>query len=387
MRQRRETPQSVYIHIPFCTNKCHYCDFNSYVLKGQPVDAYLDALEREMEATIASVPPQVIQTIFVGGGAPTVLTPPQMIRLLQMIQSFFPERAEHYEFTVEANPGTTNEELLHVMRAGGVNRLSLGVQSFEPKHLSAIGRIHSVEDVERSIEQARSANFSNLSIDLMFGLPNQSLAELNHSLHRALALQLPHYSIYGLKIEEHTLFHTLYERGELPLPTEEVEVEMFQSIMEQMSIAGLRQYEISNFAKEGLESKHNSVYWRNYSYYGLGAGAHGYVSGIRHLNHKGIQAYIDATVNGLPQFERFEVTEAVAMEDFMMVGLRMLSGVERREFALQFDASLEDTFGHIIHRLMRDGMIVTTEHGYRLSEQGILLGNEVFASFVQAIEL
>jgi putative oxygen-independent coproporphyrinogen III oxidase len=387
MRQRRETPQSVYIHIPFCTNKCHYCDFNSYVLKGQPVDAYLDALEREIEATVASVPPQLIHTIFVGGGTPTVLTPPQMTRLLQMIQRYFPQRQNTYEFTIEANPGTTNEDLLHAMREGGVNRLSLGVQSFDSKHLSAIGRIHSVADVERSIEQARSANFSNLSIDLMFGLPNQTLSELNESLRRALALRLPHYSIYGLKIEEHTLFHTLYERGELPLPTEEVEVEMFHSIMEQMSAAGLRQYEISNFAKEGLESKHNSAYWLNYSYYGLGAGAHGYVRGVRHLNHKGIQAYIDATVDGLPQVERFEVTEAVAMEDFMMVGLRMLSGVDRREFALQFDANLEDTFGHIIHRLMRDGMLVLTEHGYRLSEQGILLGNEVFASFIQAIEL
>jgi putative oxygen-independent coproporphyrinogen III oxidase len=382
VRQRNETPEAVYIHIPFCTNKCHYCDFNSYVLKGQPVDEYLDALERELEETVNKAPPGVIRTVFVGGGTPTVLTPPQMERFLRSIRTYFPQLSSDYEFTLEANPGTTDLEKLQTMLEGGVNRLSFGVQSFDASLLHAIGRIHSVDDVYRSIENARTAGFSNLSIDLIFGLPNQTLEQMRDTLDRALALELPHHSIYSLKVEENTLFHTLYERGELPLPKEEDEVDMFRLIMDRMRSAGYEQYEISNFAKPGFHSKHNTVYWRNESYYGLGAGAHGYVHGSRHVNVKGIQPYIEAARVGLPLLERFEVEPSEAMEDFMMVGLRLLQGVLRDDFYAQFGKPLEDVFGDPIERLLQQRLIERTQGGYRLSENGILLGNEVFGAFL-----
>ncbi|TLS53741.1 oxygen-independent coproporphyrinogen III oxidase [Paenibacillus antri] len=384
MRQRTETPEAVYLHIPFCTNKCHYCDFNSYVLKGQPVHEYLDALEREMEATAKAVPPGAIRTVFVGGGTPTVLTPEQMERFLKSVRTYFPNLAEGYEFTMEANPGTTDLEKLQAMREGGVNRLSFGVQSFDTGLLHAIGRIHSVDDVYRSLENARAAGFANVSIDLIFGLPNQTIAQMNETLDRALELKLPHHSIYNLKVEENTLFHTLYERGELPLPKEEDEVEMFHLIMSRMREAGYEQYEISNFAKPGFESKHNTVYWRNESYYGLGAGAHGYVRGARHVNVKGIQPYIDATKQGLPLLEKFDVDPDEAMEDFMMVGLRLLRGVDRADFRAQFGRELEDVFGETIGRLQGQGMLEPTEGGWRLAPNGVLLGNEVFGAFLGA---
>jgi putative oxygen-independent coproporphyrinogen III oxidase len=382
MRQKQETPEAVYIHIPFCTNKCHYCDFNSYVLKGQPVEAYLEALEREMEATVKAVPPSTVRTVFVGGGTPTVLTPPQMERFLRSVRTYFPSFSDDYEFTLEANPGTTDLEKLQAMREGGVNRLSFGVQSFDSSLLHAIGRIHSVDDVYRSIENAQVAGFTNISIDLIFGLPNQTVAQMNETLDRALELNLPHHSIYGLKVEENTLFHTLYERGELPLPKEDDEIEMFRLTMNRLRLGGYEQYEISNFAKPGYHSKHNTVYWRNESYYGLGAGAHGYVHGARHVNVKGVQPYMDATLQGLPILEKSEVEEVEAMEDFMMVGLRLLQGVRRADFTAQFGCELHSVFGPTIERLKGQGLLEESLDGVRLSEKGILLGNEVFGAFL-----
>ncbi|AFC32289.1 oxygen-independent coproporphyrinogen III oxidase [Paenibacillus mucilaginosus 3016] len=381
-----QTPAAVYIHIPFCTNKCHYCDFNSYVLKGQPVMDYLEALEREMAETVRLVPPGEIQTIFVGGGTPTVLTPPQMKVFLDSVKRYFPDWSEHIEFTMEANPGTTDLEKLQAMREGGVNRISFGVQSFDNGLLEGIGRIHNTDDVYRSLENARKAGFTNLSIDLMFGLPGQTPEIMQDTLTKALALDLPHYSIYSLKVEENTLFHTLYQRGELKLPEEEAELEMFLALMERLKSEGYGQYEISNFARPGYESRHNAMYWRNQSYYGLGAGAHGYVHGLRHVNIKGVQPYIDATRKGRPLLSTEEILADEAMEDFMMVGLRMLQGVKRDDFETQFGVSLESVFGDVLGKLCGKGLLENTGDGYRLSSQGILLGNEVFGEFLGLAE-
>ncbi|MBD0379071.1 radical SAM family heme chaperone HemW [Paenibacillus sedimenti] len=375
-------PTAVYIHIPFCTNKCHYCDFNSYVLKGQPVMEYLDALEREMELTVRENPPAKVETIFVGGGTPTVLLPDQMERFLLMVRTYFPADSSEVEFSMEANPGTTDEDKLAVMKEGGVNRISFGVQSFNNDLLAAIGRIHNTDDVFRSIENAKKLGFNNLSIDLMFGLPKQTVDIMQATLDEALALDLQHYSIYSLKVEENTLFHTLFHKNQLPLPSEDEEVEMYELIMNRLQDAGYKQYEISNFAKPGCESRHNSMYWRNRSYYGLGAGAHGYMNGQRHVNVKGIQPYIDATKQGLPIAEQFEVTRQEAMEDFMMVGLRMLEGVRNADFISQFGITIESQFESTLDQWLRKQLLERTQDGYRLSKQGILLGNEVFASFL-----
>lgn len=380
-----QSPKAVYLHIPFCTNKCHYCDFNSYVLKGQPVREYLDALEREMEQTVKKLPPDGIETIFVGGGTPTVLLPDQMEHFLRLVRTYFfhgDARDERIEFSMEANPGTTDADKLQAMKAGGVNRISFGVQSFNPALLAEIGRIHNVDDVYRSIENARQAGFANLSIDLMFGLPKQTIQMMQQTLDAALKLDLQHYSIYGLKVEENTLFHTLFQKNQLALPDEDDEVQMYLSIMERLQAAGYNQYEISNFAKAGFESRHNSMYWRNQSYYGLGAGAHGYMLRQRHSNVKAIQPYIEATKLGLPILDGHEVSREEAMEDFMMVGLRMLRGVTNQDFRSQFDVTMESVFGEILEKLTRKKLLTAFEDGYRLSEHGILLGNEVFAEFI-----
>ncbi|QAY66335.1 radical SAM family heme chaperone HemW [Paenibacillus protaetiae] len=380
-------PRALYIHIPFCTNKCFYCDFNSYVLKGQPVDDYLDALEREMAHTVKLMPPAQIDTVFVGGGTPTVLTPPQMERFLQSVGRYFP-LANEVEFTMEANPGTVDPDKLAAMKQGGVNRISFGVQSFDNGLLERIGRIHNTDDVYRSLENARAAGFTNLSIDLMFGLPGQTVELLSHSVDKALELDLPHYSLYSLKVEENTLFHTMYERNELPLPEEDEELQMYLLLMDRLKQAGYGHYEISNFARPGFESRHNSVYWRNEPYYGLGAGAHGYAERLRHINVKGVQPYIEKSKAGYPRLEENRVSEAEAMEDFMMVGLRLLEGVRASDFARQFPGeSLERHFGPIINKLKQDGLLQQIDNVgdtvYRLTDKGVLFGNEVFAAFIE----
>ncbi len=383
-------PRAVYLHIPFCTNKCFYCDFNSYISEGQPIDAYLDALERELQLTVTQVAPPQIETIFVGGGTPTVLTPKQLERFLASVRKAFPDRSNSIEWTMEANPGTTDRDKLAVMREGGVNRISFGAQSFDAQELERIGRIHRVQDVFDSIDNARAEGFSNMSVDLMFGLPNQTAERFINNVNVAHSLDLPHYSVYHLKIEEHTLFHTLYERGELPLPEEDTESDMFRLLMETMQRAGYRQYEISNFSRPGFESRHNNTYWRNEAYYGIGAGAHGYMHGVRHWNIKGVQGYIDACKAGLPHAETTPVTRYEAMEDFMMVGLRLLDGIYSNVFEMQFGVPVERIFGDVLKRMTDKGLLDRIEFGgkmnYRLSERGIWLGNEVFGAFLGGTE-
>jgi putative oxygen-independent coproporphyrinogen III oxidase len=349
--------------------------------------AYLHALEREMERTVSILPPEHIQTVFVGGGTPTVLTPEQMEYFLKLIRTYFPYNPDQIEFTMEANPGTTDADKLQVMKAGGVNRISFGVQSFDNTLLHRIGRIHSKDDVYRSLELAKQAGFSNLSIDLMFGLPGQTPELLENSVKEALRLDLQHYSIYGLKVEENTLFHTLFQKNELPLPEEEDEVRMYEIIMESLKAAGYEQYEISNFALPGYASQHNTIYWRNESYYGLGAGAHGYAKGMRHVNAKGIQEYIDATAECLPYIENNLISREEAMEDFMMVGLRLLKGITHKRFLHQFGLELDAVFGGSLQRMVRKGLLEQTSEGYRLSPQGIFLGNEVFGEFIGTITM
>ncbi|WP_052020070.1 radical SAM family heme chaperone HemW [Paenibacillus pini] len=378
----KSKPQAVYLHIPFCTNKCFYCDFNSYVLKNQPVMDYLVALDREMELTVAANPPGQIKSIFVGGGTPTVLKPNEMEFFLKSVKKHFPDWAEDMEFSMEANPGTTDLEKLSVMRAGGVNRVSFGVQAFQNELLSDIGRIHDTDDVYQSLENARKAGFDNMSIDLMFGLPNQTVEMLNESITKALALDLPHYSIYSLKVEENTLFHTMFKKNQLPLPHEDDELQMYLLLMERMKQAGYEQYEISNFAKPGKYSRHNMTYWLNEDYYGLGAGAHGYMDHQRHMNIKGVNPYIQATREGLPRLESFPIPRDEAMEDFMMVGLRVMQGVSRAHFKEQFELSMDDVFAKPLNKMLAAGLLEETETGYRLSDKGVLFGNEVFGEFI-----
>lgn len=379
------SPKSVYLHIPFCTNKCYYCDFNSFVTSNpQIIWDYLEALRLEMTRTFEQTPPDSIETIFVGGGTPTFLNLEQMRFFLETVEKHLGKHlSDQVEFSMEANPGTTDIEKLKLMRSFGVNRLSFGVQSFDDELLKRIGRIHDAANVYQSVDNAVAAGFSNISIDLIFGLPDQTVEQFQATIEKAMQLPLTHISSYGLKVEENTVFHTLYQKGQLPLPTEDAELEMYLLLIDSLQKHGFHQYEISNFAKQGKESRHNCTYWLNNDYYGVGAGAHGYSNGVRHVNAGPLAKYVEMAEQGLPRVEEFSVPPNEAMEDQLILGLRLIQGVDLNRFKQLFGRTVEEEFGTIVKEEKDKGMLEEIEGFLRLTKKGLPLGNEVFARFLR----
>ncbi|KUP41853.1 radical SAM family heme chaperone HemW [Bacillus halotolerans] len=375
--------KSAYIHIPFCEHICHYCDFNKYFIQSQPVGEYLNALEKEMINTIEKTGQPDLDTIFIGGGTPTSLSEDQLKKLMDMVSRVLKPSDTLKEFAVEANPDDLSAEKLKILKEAGVNRLSFGVQTFEDDLLEKIGRVHKQKDVFASFERAREIGFENISLDLMFGLPGQTLKHLDHSLKTALSLNAEHYSVYSLIVEPKTVFYNLMQKGRLHLPAQEQEAEMYETVMSRMEAAGIHQYEISNFAKQGMESKHNLTYWSNEEYFGFGAGAHGYIGGIRTVNVGPVKHYIDLiTEKGFPYRDTHEVTMEEQIEEEMFLGLRKTSGVSKKRFEEKYGRSLDKLFPGVLKELSEKGLILNTESAVCLTHQGKLLGNEVFGAFL-----
>ncbi|MBF2453268.1 radical SAM family heme chaperone HemW [Listeria seeligeri] len=373
---------AVYIHIPFCEHICYYCDFNKVFLEGQPVDEYVDLLIKEMQITAANKQMEPIDTVFVGGGTPTTLNEAQIAKLCTAIQEIFPMK-EEVEFSFEANPGDLSVAKVQTMKDYGVNRISMGVQSFNNDLLKKIGRIHTVKDVYQSIENMRTVGFENVSIDLIFSLPGQTEADFQDTLNQALALDLPHYSAYSLIIEPKTIFYNLMQKGKLFLPGQDAEANMYDLLLVEMEKHGRKQYEISNFAKEGFESKHNITYWSNEHYYGFGAGAHGYIGNTRYSNFGPIKKYMEPLQeNKLPVFQQKELTLKEKMEEEMFLGLRKVSGVSKAGFQRKFGQDLDATFQNAIQKTMAKGWLENNEENVALTRNGRFLGNNVFQEFL-----
>ncbi|MDV2883923.1 radical SAM family heme chaperone HemW [Alkalihalophilus pseudofirmus] len=377
---------AAYIHIPFCEHICHYCDFNKVFLKNQPVDEYIQALLHEMHMTINEAKPDQLKTIYVGGGTPTALTAAQLRTLFAGMHSILPmEQIE--EFTVEVNPDSSEEEKLTVMKEYGVNRLSIGVQSFDQSLLDAIGRTHSSDSVHDAVKRSREAGFDNLSLDLMFGLPHQSVEQFIDTIEKAAELGVEHLSAYSLKIEEKTVFFNRQRKGKLSLPPEEDEVTMYEELRKRTKAHGFVQYEISNFAKPGRESKHNLVYWNNDEYYGFGAGAHGYVNGVRHQNIGPVPKYIEAVnQKKLPYLNEHKVSKVEQIEEAMFMGLRKLNGVDLDELSKRYDKDLNKLYHDQIKDLSERGLLVSEQGMLKLTNEGLLLANEVFEQFLAVLE-
>ncbi|MBC1732548.1 radical SAM family heme chaperone HemW [Listeria seeligeri] len=373
---------AVYIHIPFCEHICYYCDFNKVFLEGQPVDEYVDLLIKEMQITAMNKQMEPIDTVFVGGGTPTTLNEAQIAKLCTAIQEIFPMK-EEVEFSFEANPGDLSVAKVQTMKDYGVNRISMGVQSFNNDLLKQIGRIHTVKDVYQSVENMRTVGFENVSIDLIFSLPGQTEADFQDTLNQALALDLPHYSAYSLIIEPKTIFYNLMQKGKLFLPGQDAEANMYDLLLVEMEKHGRKQYEISNFAKEGFESKHNITYWSNEHYYGFGAGAHGYIGNTRYSNFGPIKKYMEPLQeNKLPVFQQKELTLKEKMEEEMFLGLRKVSGVSKAGFERKFGQDLDTTFQNAIQKTMAKGWLENNEENVALTRNGRFLGNNVFQEFL-----
>ncbi|KHF41915.1 radical SAM family heme chaperone HemW [Halalkalibacter okhensis] len=377
---------AAYVHIPFCEHICHYCDFNKVFLKNQPVDEYIEALLEEMRRTMKYTPASGLRTVYIGGGTPTALSAEQLNTLLKGMKEALP-LYDVEEYTIEVNPDSIEEEKLEVLKANRINRLSIGVQTFNESLLKEIGRTHTKSSVEDAIRRSRQAGFTNISLDLMFGLPSQQPAHFTETIKEAINLDIEHISAYSLKVEEKTVFYNRQRQGKLTLPPEEDEVMMYQQLLHRTKEAGLIQYEISNFAKRGYESKHNLVYWNNEEYYGFGAGAHGYVNGVRHQNHGPIPKYLKAIEQGeLPTFQTHQVSAIERIEEAMFMGLRKREGVNIAQFEKRYGQSLLNIFANEIDHLKQRGLVRSRDGAIQLTEEGLLLGNEVFEQFIAVLE-
>ncbi len=382
-------PFSLYIHIPYCLSKCPYCDFNSHVVAEIPEQAYVDTLLSELAHYGDSVEwrGRTALTIFFGGGTPSTFAPESIGKLLAWIAATFPLEAD-CEITLEANPGTVDSEKFFGYRDAGVNRISLGVQSFQSRLLQFLGRIHGVEETQRALEIVQRAKFESFSLDLIYANPGQTLAELAADLVSALAFEPPHLSAYNLTFEEGTPFHHEYRAGKMKSLSEEEEIAMAELIETKLAMAGLARYEISNYARPNCHSRHNINYWRGGDYLGLGAGAHSYRRNLDHRtgrrwSNENNPAKYMARVRNKQQavVELEEIDRQKAAAEFMFLGLRLTEGITPVVFREQFGEFPWETFPRI--KDLIEEKLLEVKHGYlRLTPKGLLVANSIFVEFM-----
>ena len=373
----QKKPTSAYVHIPFCTQICYYCDFSKVFIKNQPVDSYLEHLLEEFR----SYDIQKLRTLYIGGGTPTALSASQLEVLLKGLTKNLDLSALE-ELTIEANPGDLDADKIAVLKNSAVNRVSLGVQTFDDKMLKKIGRSHLEKDIYENIDRLKLAGFDNISIDLIYALPGQTMEQVKENVAKAIGLDIPHMSLYSLILENHTVFMNRMRRGKLPLPKEELEAEMFEYIIAELEQAGFEHYEISNFSKPGFESRHNLMYWDNAEYYGIGAGASGYVDGVRYKNHGPIRHYLSAVEEGNARITEEHLSQKEQMEEEMFLGLRKKSGVSMARFEEKFGRSFDGLYGEIVRDLVQQGLMQIEGDRVRMTKRGLFLGDTVAERFI-----
>ena len=398
---------SLYLHIPFCVRKCRYCDFLSRPADEAARQRYVEALWAEIWAAGEFCrEKETVTTVYLGGGTPSVLAPVQIRKILDTVRECF-SLEENVEITMEINPGTVTEEDLRSLRAAGINRLSVGVQSFRDDELKLLGRIHTAEEAKDVMRAARRAGFSNLSLDLISALPGQKLEDFIFNLEEAAALRPEHISVYSLILEEGTPLARMAQEGQLPpLPDDELDREMYHETAKILARHGYHRYEISNYAMDGFESRHNSGYWTGREYLGLGLGASSYFGGVRfrgtasmgeYLGYYGEKDLSSVKAEGTdfssisqegtvfadaPREEKEQLSEEDRMAEFMFLGLRMMRGVSENEFLERFGASMEDIYGKVLQRHLAAGVIERTDGRVFLTERGIDVSNAVMADYL-----
>jgi oxygen-independent coproporphyrinogen-3 oxidase len=376
------------VHVPYCHTLCGYCDFYSQVLDRAATAPLVDAVCRELDTYLAGgaglppLKPLRVATIFVGGGTPTVLPPADLERLLARLGSLADPHTA-LEFTVEANPATVTPRMAEVLRAAGVNRVSIGAQSFQERDLRVLERIHRPAQVAETVAHCRAAGITNISLDLMFGIPGQSLTDWLGNLGAALDLGPQHLSCYGLTYESGTPLRARLERGELARVDEEIEAEMFEVTRERLAAAGLPAYEISNFARPGLECRHNLGYWRNEPYLGLGPSAAGFVDELRYRNIPDTAVWAGAITGGRSAWcEQERLSGAERARETAMLALRLTRGIARDAFCARFGVDPAEMFAGIVERHVAAGLLAVEPDCIRLTRAGLLVANRVMADFL-----
>ncbi|WP_182001907.1 radical SAM family heme chaperone HemW [Blautia obeum] len=377
VKNNRRIPLELYVHIPFCVRKCQYCDFLSGPSDEETKDRYIEALLKEIRAAEHTEDYEIV-SVFIGGGTPSALKAEAIASIMRTLQEkfFFCEDAE---VTIEANPGTVDLEKLTIYRNVGINRLSLGLQSTDAEELKLLGRIHSYEEFLKSYEWAREAGFSNINIDLMFAIPGQTGEAWRQHLYQVAELNPEHISAYSLIIEEGTPF----AEQNLDLPDEDTEYQMYEDTAEILERYGYRQYEISNYAKQGYMCRHNAGYWQRLEYLGFGLGASSLYGGMRFSNTHQMQEYL--TDSRKPEQIRKDVTvlsRNEQIEEFMFLGLRMTEGISEKKFEENFNVRLMDIYGDILQKYEETGFMEHIETKWRLTRKGIHVSNHILADFL-----
>ena len=380
----RPRPRGAYLHVPFCRHKCHYCDFYSFVDTQDRQEAFVERLERELDAAAGLIDAETtISTVFIGGGTPTLLRPPLLARMLAAVRRSLPLAPEpQLEWTVEANPETVDRAIADVLVAGGVNRTSLGAQSFTPGSLAALERDHRIESVATAVGHLRAAGISNLNLDLIFGVPGSTLASWAFDLDRALELQPTHLSAYGLTYEPNTPLAVKESRGEVDAVEEDLEAAMYEHACDRLGLAGFERYEISNWAKPGRACRHNLLYWRNESWLAFGPSASGHLAGLRFKVVPRLGEWIESSDPWpLSEWEQLDVSGTFGEE--LMLGLRLVEGIERAwldEGLRGFDA--DGSRRRAIEAAFADGRLEEAGDRVRLTPRGTLLANTLLAELV-----
>ncbi|MBR5151958.1 MAG: oxygen-independent coproporphyrinogen III oxidase [Clostridia bacterium] len=365
----------IYIHIPFCKSKCLYCDFNSYANQDGLKDRYVQALCKEIQ----NFPDDCeADTLYIGGGTPTILSKEQLEKILIQVKQKFTLTPD-CEITVECNPATMGEDGFRHLRQLGVNRLSIGLQSANEKELKALGRIHTLSDFARCFQEAKTVGFDNLSLDLMHGLPNQTMEDWMHTLETAVAFQPAHISCYGLKLEEGT---PLFQQNP-PMPDEDLAGDFYEACVSFLKQHGYDQYEISNFAKPGMESRHNIKYWRCHEFAGFGAGAYSCLNHQRYSNGRDLSSYCQSIEqDGSAVEERIPLTIDAEMSEFCFLGLRMVEGISYTEFEERFGVSLENVYGETIKKNLRRETLLRLNDRLVIPSKYLYVSNSILVDFV-----
>lgn len=371
---------SIYIHVPFCVRKCEYCDFYSLCDLSLRED-YVEALIAQIKDFRSEAKNKLVDTIYFGGGTPSLLTGEEILRILKTVRSVF-RVSDEAEITMEANPGTLDPEKLSAYHAAGVNRLSLGLQSADPRELKRLGRIHTREEFENSFLLARLEGFQNINVDIMYAIPNQTEQTLSATLDYVIALDPDHISFYGLKIEPETPFGR-DENIEASLPVEDTQADMYLNSAQKLEEAGFLQYEISNFSKPGFECRHNLKNWKCQDYIGFGPAAHSLFEGTRFSYKKEIRSFIADPLqrgNLIDVFE--EQTEEDIAKQFVMLGFRLRLGIDVEEYAARFNDDFEARYLEKMTPFIEKQYILPTKTGYRLSRQGLLISNYILSELI-----
>lgn len=376
----------LYIHIPFCARKCAYCDFLSGPAALGVQKRYVEQLKEEIAVQSAHYPGYTVTSVYLGGGTPSLLEPGQLLDIMNRITGHF-RLAEDAEVTIEANPGTVTMEKLKVCREGGINRVSIGLQSADDKELAGLGRIHTYDEFLKTFQRVRQAGFDNVNIDLMSALPGQTLASWKATLKQVTRLKPEHISAYSLIIEEGTPFYEKYHGHPELLPGEDEEREMYYATKQFLQEQGFERYEISNYARPGCECRHNTGYWTGAEYLGLGLGASSYIQGFRFRNEADLNTYCSLNMQGEDVDQRLHqeivsLTEKEKMEEFMFLGLRMTKGVSGEEFRKRFGIEMGEVYGAVLEKLEKNRLIVTGDGRVRLSEFGVDISNYVLSEFL-----